>query len=135
MAANSFRDSAEREGFWREQVLAWRAEVEQADRAGRSPITVREFCRSRGLREPSFYFWRRELAKRKPTFAPVATRREVPPARGGAKAARIVFAPVTVKPAPAAAVPIEIEVGGVTLRVQPDFDEAALARLIAVLRA
>lgn len=133
MAANSLGDSGEREGFWRAQVDAWRAEVERAERAGRVPITVREFCRSRGLREPSFYFWRRELAKREPISAPVATRSEIPPARGGAKAARIVFAPVMVKPALAAA-PIELEVAGVTLRVLPNFDESTLARLITVLR-
>ena len=114
IAANSSRDSVGREDYWREQVSAWRAEVERAERAGRAAISVREFCRGRGLREPSFYFWRRERSRR------------------GTDA---IFAPVKVRP-PAAttASPIELEVGGVTLRVAPNFDEATLARLIAALR-
>jgi hypothetical protein len=117
MAASGAVEKAGREEYWREQVGAWRVEVERAGRAGREPVTVREFCRSRGLREPSFYFWRRELAKRAP---------------------QAVFAPVTVRPAPAKApepAPIELEIAGVTLRVPSNFDEATLARLIAVLRA
>lgn len=117
MAASGAVEKAGREEYWREQVGAWRVEVERAGRAGREPVTVREFCRSRGLREPSFYFWRRELAKRAP---------------------QAVFAPVTVRPAPAKApepAPIELEIAGVTLRVPSNFDEANLRRLIAVLRA
>lgn len=121
----------ERENFWREQVGAWRAEVERAERAGRQPVTVREFCRSRGLREPRFYFWRRELARRELAGgAGTAT----PP---GKRAAHAIFAPVIVKPAPARAhecAAFELEIAGVTLRVLPNFDEATLARLIAVLR-
>jgi hypothetical protein len=48
-----------------------------------------------------------------------------------------IFAPVTVRPASAKApepAPIELEVAGVKLRAEPGFDEATLARLIAVLR-
>lgn len=114
MASSGLAGKLERETFWREQVGAWRDEVERAERAGRAAISVREFCRGRGLREPSFYFWRRELSRR------------------GTDA---IFAPVKVRP-PAAttASPIELEVGGVTLRVAPNFDEATLARLIAALR-
>lgn len=115
MASSGLAGKLERETFWREQVGAWRDEVERAERAGRAAISVREFCRGRGLREPSFYFWRRELSRR---------------------GTEPVFAPVTVRP-PVATVasPIELEVGGATLRVLPNFDEATLARLIAVLRA
>ena len=114
MASSGLAEKLERENFWREQVGAWRGDVERAERAGLAAISVREFCRGRGLREPSFYFWRRELSRR---------------------GADSVFAPVTVRP-PAATIisPID-EVGGVTLRVAPNFDEATLARLIAVLRA
>lgn len=114
MAASGLVGKAERETFWREQVSAWRADVVRAERAGRAAVSVREFCRGRGLREPSFYFWRRELSRR------------------GMDA---VFAPVTVRPpVTIAAAPIELEVAGVKLRVSPNFDEATLARLIAVLR-
>ena len=113
--ANGVVGKVERENFWREQVSAWRADVERAERAGREAISVREFCRGRGLREPSFYLWRRERSRR------------------GTDA---VFAPVPVRP-PAAPTnaPIELEVAGVTVRVLPNFDEATLTRLIAVLRA
>jgi transposase-like protein len=126
---------AEREAFWREHVGAWRDELERAERAGREPVTVREFCRGRGLREPSFYFWRRELSRRELAGRELAGRVGTPAARREPVA---IFAPVTVRPASAKAPepsPIELEVGGVTLRVPPNFDEATLARLIAVLRA
>lgn len=125
MAARGVIEKAGREGYWREQVGAWRVEVERAERAGLAPVTVREFCRARGLREPSFYFWRRELARRGDT-----PRTRLEPAA--------IFAPVTVRPAPAKApdlAPIELEICGVTLRVPSNFDEANLRRLIAVLRA
>lgn len=46
----------DKRAFWRGQVEAWRAEVERARRSGGRPVSVREFCRARGLREPSFYF-------------------------------------------------------------------------------
>ena len=125
MVASGAVEKAGREEYWREQVGAWRVEVERAGRAGCEPVTVREFCRSRGLREPSFYFWRRELAGRVGT----------PEARRGPAA---IFAPVTVRPASAKApepASIELEIAGVTLRVPSHFDEANLRRLIAVLRA
>ncbi|CAG0952491.1 hypothetical protein PLCT2_00276 [Planctomycetaceae bacterium] len=122
MAASGLVGKAERETFWREQVGAWRVEVERAERAGREPVTVREFCRSRGLREPSFYFWRRELAGRVGT----PTARREPAA---------IFAPVTVRLEPAKALaPFELEIAGFLLRVPQNFDEATLARLLAVLK-
>lgn len=115
MASSGLVGKAERENFWREQVGAWRVDVERAERAGRAAISVREFCRGRGLREPSFYFWRRELSRR---------------------GTEPVFAPVTVRlPVATTAAPIELEIAGVTLRVPSNFDETNLRRLIAVLRA
>jgi hypothetical protein len=44
----------DKERFWRKQVEAWQ----------RSGLSVREFCRRRGLSEASFYAWRRELPLR-----------------------------------------------------------------------
>ncbi len=98
--------------------------MERAKRAGLEPVTVREFCRARGLREPGFYFWRRELAGRGGT---PGARREL-----AKRAPQAIFAPVAVRPAPAKApesAPIELEIAGFLLRVPPDFDEATLARL------
>jgi hypothetical protein len=39
----------------------WRSMVEQQRQGG---LTVREFCRERGISEPSFYAWRKELQRR-----------------------------------------------------------------------
>ena len=91
----------------------------RAENAGREPVSAREFCRWRGLRESSFYPWRREIDRRK----------------SGAGHSDALFVLVTVMAAPAAAhSPIELEIAGATLRILPAFDEAPLARLIAVLR-
>ena len=46
--------SAEREAFWRSEVA----------RQAASGVSVRRFCKERGLSEPSFYAWRRTLQER-----------------------------------------------------------------------
>lgn len=48
---------AEKERFWRSMVEAQR----------RGGLTVRAFCRERGISEPSFYSWRKELQRREET--------------------------------------------------------------------
>ncbi len=48
------RRNAEKEIVWRETLANHAA----------SGLSVREFCRQHGLREPAFYFWRRTLAQR-----------------------------------------------------------------------
>lgn len=91
--------SVAKERFWRQALLRQR----------RSGLSVRGFCRREGFSEPSFYWWRRELAHRD-TFSassrrsdtsvsvahgrtarsrPAAGRRQAPPPR---------FAPVMVTP-------------------------------------
>jgi len=67
------RTDPEKERFWRDLVHG-------QQRSGQS---VREYCRQAGVKESSFYWWRRELARR--SGAPNATRSQ--PARGR-KAAR-----------------------------------------------
>lgn len=54
MVASGELEKAQREDFWRDQVGTWRVDVERAERAGRAAISVREFCRGCGIREPSF---------------------------------------------------------------------------------
>jgi transposase-like protein len=44
-----------------EKAQYWRLVLEEF---GASGLNVREFCRKEGLREPSFYAWRRELHQR-----------------------------------------------------------------------
>jgi transposase-like protein len=63
--ARQHRDP-DRELFWREAVAGHR----------QSGLSVRAFCRRRGLSEPSFYAWRRQLDEREgrarpATFVPV----------------------------------------------------------------
>jgi hypothetical protein len=53
MAKPERRDRA-KERLWRARLSAWR----------RSGLDGRAFCRREGLSEPSFYAWRRELARR-----------------------------------------------------------------------
>jgi transposase-like protein len=53
-----------RERLWRRVVARW----------FRSGLTVRSFCQAEGLNQATFYWWRRELARRdqpKPAFLPV----------------------------------------------------------------
>ena len=46
--------SGERERYWRELVKG----------QPRSGVSIRQWCQRHGVSEPSFYFWRRELADR-----------------------------------------------------------------------
>ena len=99
----------------------WRGLIEEQARSGQS---VRAFCRSRGRPEPSFYAWRRELALRG---------RE----RSQSAAGSDLFAPVRVVVEPPARSPgsgVEIALGNAVVRVAGDFDETALARVLAVVR-
>src|SRR5947209_8294602 len=92
----------EKERFWQRMVRRW-------ERGG---LSVRAFCQEEGVSEPSFYDWRRRLARRD---------------------AEVQFIPVEVVPEPTAA---ELELvldGGRRLRIGPGFDAATLQRLLAVL--
>jgi hypothetical protein len=65
MARGQRRDS-KKESFWRAMVLGHSG----------SGLSVRAWCRRRGLREPAFYWWRRQLVGRDgensaATFVPV----------------------------------------------------------------
>ena len=53
----SRRRDAGRERHWQEVIRA----------QGSSGQSVREFCLQAGVTEASFYWWRRELARRSPT--------------------------------------------------------------------
>lgn len=76
MARPEWRDRG-KERFWRRVLRRWR----------RSGLGVRSFCAAEGLSEPSFYAWRRELARRDQeaasdvaAFVPVRVRADVAPA-------------------------------------------------------
>lgn len=57
-AAGPRRGRGERDGA---KERHWRRMIQRWERSGR---TVRDFCTGEGVAEPSFYAWRRELAKR-----------------------------------------------------------------------
>ena len=100
----------------------WRGEIEGQARSG---LSVRAYCRTHRLQETTFYFWRRELARRPPAaFVPVTVASETagpggatgPPPEGGLGGR------------------IEIVVGnGRRVRVTGPVDRQALADVLAVV--
>lgn len=119
--ARGLRRDRKRESFWRRMVRG------QA-RSGRS---VRAWCLKQHLREPTFYWWRAELARRDAaaprTIAPLARR------------SRPAFMPVRVaEDSPANSHgSIEIVLGhrGDRVRLSGSVDRQALTDVLAVLEA
>jgi hypothetical protein len=103
---------ADRAQFWRDTLAAFAT----------SGLTVREFCRLRGLHEKRFYTWRRDLGL-SPVVRPATAPSDPPAARG--------FVPVRVVSDPVAEVALP---GGVTVRVPLSSDPAHVARLVAAVR-
>lgn len=111
--------SVEREAYWRGHV----------EGQGRSGESIRGYCRTHGLSEAGFHFWRRELA-----------RRDSPGGAGqaaglGKRADKgVAFAEVRVASSPQSVAAIEISLPGLRrVWVHPGFDEATLSRVLAVL--
>ena len=50
-STSRWQRDTEKEKFWREKVKSWRTSV----------LSIRAFCRQRGISETGFYAWRREL--------------------------------------------------------------------------
>lgn len=118
------RDHA-KEQHWRRHVAAWR----------RSGWSVRAYCESEGLAEPSFYAWRRVLVEREPCHA--TNRRHGGSASDPAPAAAAAFSPfVPVRLVDDAATPSAVEVvlrGGRVVRVAAGFTAKTLRDVVAVL--
>ncbi len=118
------RRSSEKQRFWRRAVAQWR----------RSGQSVRDYCRTNALSEPSFYAWRRELTQRRRSSPGAGLR----VAGGGT----VSFLPVRVVAA-ANRLPAAADAGGVeivldrqrTVRVRAGFDRQTLADVLAVLEA
>jgi hypothetical protein len=118
--------SSERERFWRRVVA----------KQPTSGLSIRDWCGSQGVSEPSFYAWRLELARRAAErikansagSAPVRfvelELREAPP-----KSSFVAALP----PASADAA-LRIVVGDVRVEVAPGFDGPTLRQLLDVLR-
>jgi hypothetical protein len=103
MAHGRARDER-KERLWRRWIGEWQT----------SGLSVRVFCDRHGLAIPSFYAWRRTLARRateQAAFVPVQ---------------------VVADAAPASALEVVLA-DGRTVRVAPGFDAATLRQLLAVL--
>lgn len=106
--------SAAREQFWRRMLADWKS----------SGLAVRAFCRRHHLAEPTFYYWRQELARRdrQPSACREPATLVTPPA----------FVPVRV----VAHEPIEIVVrSGQIVRVAAGFDATHLRAIVEALEA
>ena len=110
MARGHFDKSKER--FWRRMLRQWQ----------RSGMSIRAFCRTHDLAEPSFHFWRRTLAQR--------DRQRTPPAASAGPTT--LFAPVRL----IGDLPASLEVvcrSGHLVRVGAAFDPATLRAVVAAL--
>ena len=109
-----------------------REEKEQLVAASFEPgVTVSAIARSAGMHASQLFRWRKELCQRsdasEPRFLPV----EVVPTE--VSAAPQAPAPVRRAGRPRKSSPIEIEIGGCRVRVDPDVDPHALRRVLDVL--
>ena len=121
-----------KERHWRQHVAAWR----------RSGWSVRAYCDSEGLSEPSFYGWRRVLAERDLRAAGngvASDKAAATPAHGRAASATAhaavsPFVPVRIveDAAPAPAVEIVLR-GGLVVRVTAGFMAKTLRDVVAAL--
>jgi transposase-like protein len=100
---------------WRERMSHWQA----------SGLSVREFCQRRGLTEPTFHYWRRELRMRDAAASTAAM------SSSSGNKSRPVFVPLTVLPAATLAVEVRCPSGHVVLL--PSCDATCLASLFAAL--
>jgi transposase len=129
---------ASKERRWLNLILLWK----------RSKLTVNEFCQSRELSEPSFYYWRRVLRQRGLiqdwSAASPTPKSAKSPAPMSARSANAPKPPAFVNLAVAAEPPAASEPATPNaielvlrerrlLRVRPGFDSATLLQLVRLL--
>lgn len=112
---------ADKERFWRGCVTRWRS----------SGLSVREFCRREALSEPSFYSWRRELARRE-EGEPVFRRSSRPRPRRTEKPTAFVPVHVVAPRSTHSAVEIILPRGR-RVRLRPGFDRVTLEAVLDIL--
>jgi hypothetical protein len=124
--ARRIRRDLRKESLWRERLT---------DQAA-SGLTIAEWCRRNDVAGSLFHFWKRTMARRgadRIRRQPQSSARPKEPA---------VFAPVLLAPAPQPDRPDPLPAGGAmeivlagsrVVRVGAGFDEATLARVLAVL--
>jgi transposase len=111
-----------------------REEKEQLVAASFEPgVTVSAIARSAGMHASQLFRWRKELCQRsdarEPHFLPV----EIVPVPTPSSTKEQVQAPPRRTGRPRKSSPIEIEIGGCRVRVDPDVDPHALRRVLDVL--
>jgi hypothetical protein len=107
----------------REQI--WRRHLEQQRSSG---VTVRAYCLANALRETSFFYWKKEIAKRDREAVSAATA-PVPPVPA--------FVPVAVIDSPTNRTESVIEIrlaDGHRVRVRSSCDRDLLADVLVMLR-
>jgi hypothetical protein len=121
----------------RRREARWRRIIREQ---GRSGLSVREFCSRGKLTETAFYFWRRELRRRRvedsTRWAEQEQRRPRKRPVGARPVGRAAFVPVTVAQDVVAHAHgrLEIELsGGRRVHVAAPVDRQALADVLAVL--
>jgi hypothetical protein len=121
--------NAVKEQFWRQHLEAWR----------KSEQSVRAYCTEAALSVPSFYAWRRELARRDGVEAPQAKRLRGETRGTTSGASRREIGPsswvqLQVPSVAPAAAPIEIELaGGTVVRLRGEVNRQALSDVLAAL--
>ena len=110
--------------YWRELLGQWQ----------RSGKTGRDFCDEHQLSEPSFYAWKREIARRdqERTARTQARATRVSAPRCSAAEALPAFVPVTMDASATCALEVVLS-GGRVLRVPAGFDADMLRQLLTVL--
>ena len=124
------RRDADKERYWRRILRRWQ----------RSGLTGREFCAEYRLSEPSFYSWRREIARRDQGQAaapnPTATKRVIRPVTERRSVGAVVptFMRMTIDGGVSVPSVIEVVVADRrVLRVRPGFDADLLRQLVRLL--
>jgi hypothetical protein len=129
MSERKRRTSEVKEQFWRQQVEAWQ----------KSEKSVRAYCVEAALSVPSFYAWRRELARRDGVEPPHAKRwrgetQASTPGAGRCGIGRSSWIQLQVSSVAAASAPIEIELaGGTVVRLRGEVNRQALFDVLAAL--
>jgi transposase-like protein len=113
-----------KERHWRRQVAAWR----------RSGQSVRAYCESAGVSEPSFYGWRRLLAERESLDGAGAPHLATATRVRGRAAAVSPFVPVRLVEDATSTAAVEVVLrGGRVVRVAAGFAAQTLRAVVAAL--
>ena len=118
----------DKEKKWRRLLRRWR----------QSGLSGRDFCAAERVSEPSFYFWRREIARRDQHKGAQRKRPSGrigtwPRQRQSAGAKSPAFLELAIAAGGAASPAIEVVVGERVLRVRPGVDVELLRQLLRLL--